>query len=139
LQLEAAYARECVTLCGQDTWLREHVRFLGSVAQGELFDRLAHASVLVSASRVESYGMALAEARALGTPILALPGGNVLNHVAAESGGELLPNARALAQALCNLLAHPNRLAARQTRARAAASSRAWSAAAQEFVAAVSG
>lgn len=137
LQLEAAYARECMKLREQHPWLREHLSFLGSVSQRELFMRLARASVLVSASRMESYGMALAEARALGTPILALPGGNVMQHVAAESGGALARSPRELAVALCDLMADRVELAERQARARATAAARPWSAAALDFVAAV--
>ena len=135
LQLEAAYAGACRALCEQHAWLREHVSFLGSVPQRELFTRLAHASVLVSASRMESYGMALAEARALGTPILALPGGNIAQHVAAESGGQLAANPRALARVLCDLMSDPAELAVRVTRARASAYARPWTAAAQDFLA----
>jgi glycosyltransferase involved in cell wall biosynthesis len=134
LQLEAAYARDCLALCEQHPWLRDHVSFLGSVSQSELFARLERASVLVSASRMESYGMALAEARALGTPILALPGGNIAHHVAADSGGELAGTPRALAQALCALTADPAELEARLVRARATASLRPWSAAAADFI-----
>ncbi|HTU62986.1 MAG TPA: glycosyltransferase family 4 protein [Polyangiales bacterium] len=135
LQLEAAYARECLAQCEQHAWLREHVRFLGSVTHAELFTRLAHASVLVSASRMESYGMALAEARALGTPILALPGGNIAHHVAADSGGQLASAPRGLAHALCALMADPSEQAARLARARRAATIRPWRAAAADFVA----
>ena len=137
LQLEAAYAQRCVALCNENAWLREHVRLLGSLAQPELFARLARASVLVSASRVESYGMALAEARALGTPILALEGGNVANLVAAESGGELSRSPRALAEALCQLMADQSEQHARVVRARSAASERPWRVVAREFAAAV--
>lgn len=137
LQLEAAYADDCQTLCSQHPWLREHVRFLGSVPPTELQKRLAHASVLVSASRMESYGMALAEARALGTPILSVPGGNIASHVAAESGGQLAASPRALAEALCTLMANPAELQARLALARAAAVERPWSEAAREFIAAL--
>jgi glycosyltransferase involved in cell wall biosynthesis len=139
LQLEGVYARHCQALCEQHAWLREHVTFLGSISQHELFVRLANASLLVSASHMESYGMALAEGRALGTPILALPGGNIAHHVAAESGGELAHSFHELAAALCTLMSDPNELAARLLRARATASIRPWSIAAHDFVAAVSG
>lgn len=135
LQLEATYASDCLTLCGEHPWLREYVHFLGSIAQHELFTRLGSASVLVSASRMESYGMALAEARALGTPILALPGGNVAHHVAADSGGELAASPRALAEALCALMSDPAEQATRLTRARRSATIRPWSAVARDFLA----
>lgn len=136
LQLEPEYAQACVELRDQHVWLREQLTFFGSVSPRELLTRLARASVFVSASRMESYGMALAEARALGTPILALPGGNVAQHVAAESGGQLVRSPRELALALCELMADPEALAERQARARATATVRAWSAAALDFVAA---
>jgi glycosyltransferase involved in cell wall biosynthesis len=136
LQLEPSYAQACLALCEQHTWLRAHVTFLGSVDPDDLLERLAHASVLVSASRMESYGMALAEARALGTPILALPGGNIAYHVAAESGGQLAHSPRELAQAVCALMADPDVLSARLSRARETATRRLWSTAASDFVAA---
>lgn len=137
LQLEAAYAQRCVELCQQHAWLREHVRFLGSLAQPALFERLARASLLVSASRFESYGMALAEARALGTPIVAMEGGNVANLVAADSGGELTRSPRALAEAVCQLRADPRELTMRVARARSATIARTWSDAARELLAAI--
>jgi glycosyltransferase involved in cell wall biosynthesis len=137
LQLHPPYAWRCLELCQQDAWLRVHASFLGSLPQPELFERLGRASVFVSASHMESYGMALAEARALGTPILALAGGNVANHVAADSGGELAHSPRELAHLLCKLMAEPSELAARLARARAAACARAWRDAARDFVAAV--
>ncbi|HET8940154.1 MAG TPA: glycosyltransferase family 4 protein [Polyangiales bacterium] len=133
LQLETAYARTCVELCQQGAWLRAHVRFVGSLPQPALFLRLARASVLVSASRFESYGMALAEARALGTPILALEGGNVANMLAADSGGELTRSPRALAHALCQLMSDPRECKLRLERARSAASVRPWRVVALEF------
>jgi glycosyltransferase involved in cell wall biosynthesis len=136
LQLEAAYAQRCVELSQEHRWLREHVQFLGSLTQPALFDLIARASVFVSASRFESYGMALAEARALGTPILALAGGNVANLVAADSGGQLSGSPRALAEAVCQLMADERERAVRLARARSSASARSWGVAARDFVAA---
>jgi glycosyltransferase involved in cell wall biosynthesis len=87
---------------------------------------------------MESYGMALAEARAVGTPILALPGGNVANHVAANSGGALAASYRELAQALCTLMSDPKEQKSRLSLARATAIHRPWRAAAYDFIAAAS-
>lgn len=139
LQLDPAYAQRCQALCEQHAWLREHVHLLGSLPQPELFERLGRASALISASRFESYGMALAEARALGTPIVALAGGNAANLVAAESGGQIEATLHGLAAATCQLLTDPDELSARLARARACAIARPWKAAALEFSEAIRG
>lgn len=134
LTLDAAYARDCVRACSQHPWLRRHVQFLGALPQPELFARLSRASVFVSASVMESYGMALAEARALGLPILAVAGGNVAQHVTACRGGALVTDAPALAEALLALMRDSAALAARQRLARANACARSWQQAAREFI-----
>ena len=137
LDLEPDYAVACQRLCAGDPWLRAHVTFLGGLTQSQLFERMARSSVCVSASRVESYGMALAEARAHGTPLLACAGGNVAHHVAADSGGELLPDPPALARALLDLMQDGSELARRAERARSwalAQPARSWRDTAQDFL-----
>lgn len=136
LALDPAYAQACLSACERHPWLRAHVDFVGSVEPEALFIWLAEAELLVSASRMESYGMALAEARAVGTPILALPGGNVASHVTPESGGQLSSSYAELAQHLCALMSDPAELRVRKARARATIIQRSWRAAALDFIAA---
>ena len=127
---DPAYARSC------ERWLGSgRVRLLGALAPQEVTLRMAESNLLISASHMESYGMALAEARALGLPIVALRGGNTAVHVMAGAGGELVGSHAALARACVRLcrdgaeherrlaLAHAGRLA-----------ERSWSDAAREFV-----
>src|SRR5581483_1295382 len=97
---------------------------------------LAAADVLVSASRMESFGMALAEARALGVPILARAGGNAASLVDFASGGELCSDDAQLAHALVALAQDRDELRARAARAARHRLVRSWHDAAAEFVAA---
>jgi glycosyltransferase involved in cell wall biosynthesis len=91
------YADRCTAL-GQDPGLRGRVRFLGALSPLETVRLMADCNVVLSASTMEAYGMALAEARTLGLPIVARAGGNVARLVEASSGGEVVESADALAE-----------------------------------------
>jgi glycosyltransferase involved in cell wall biosynthesis len=115
------------------------MRFVGERPHAETLAMIAASDLLVSASRMESYGMALAEARALGVPIVARAGGNAASHVDERAGGRLVADDAALA-AECLLLARDR--AERARRAAAArqgrpAVARSWDAAADDFIARV--
>jgi len=95
---------------------------------------LAEAELLLSASVMESYGMALAEARVAGVPILARAGGNAASHVDASAGGELVASTPELVRACLELARTPARLRERIASARLhAPAARSWSEAAREF------
>ncbi|MCX4241735.1 glycosyltransferase family 4 protein [Paraliomyxa miuraensis] len=126
LALEPAYARACVAAVERHAGLCERVRLDGSLPHAACIEALLDADVMLSASRMESYGMALAEARACGRPILARTGGNVAYHVDPAWGGELVADASALAQACVALARAPEVLAERQRRAWAHRRVRSW-------------
>src|SRR5690606_33710116 len=98
-------------------------------------EALLDADVLLSASRMESYGMALAEARACGRPILARPGGNVAALVDPAWGGALVPHAAAVAESCVALARDRVELEARQRRAWEHRTAWSWSASAARLVA----
>ena len=79
------------------------VELVGAVPHQRCLSLIAESDVLVSASRMESYGMAIADARACGVPVLAMRGGNVGNMVDVDSGGELVSDEEELAAALRRL------------------------------------
>jgi glycosyltransferase involved in cell wall biosynthesis len=84
---------------------------------------------------MESYGMALAEARTMGLPVLAVSGGNVSAHVSAQSGGRLCADPSELAEACVELAADARaRTALLALARRAAPPPRPWSRVADEFV-----
>ncbi len=137
LDLDPSHARACRALLRRDAALRARVRLLGALPQREALRLLRGAGALLSASRMESFGMALAEARAAGVPILARAGGHVAAQVRAAAGGQLVRDEAALARAWLALVREPGELTARRRRAQAAAgaAARSWDRAATELLA----
>jgi glycosyltransferase involved in cell wall biosynthesis len=136
LRLAPDYAERCQRLVRESASLGERVVFLDSLSQPETLAVLARSELFVSASRMESYGIALAEARAVGVPILALAGGNAAAHVTAEGGGALVEDDEALARACLGLARDRASSRERLGKARARARlvpARSWSDAAREF------
>jgi glycosyltransferase involved in cell wall biosynthesis len=130
-----AHAERCRALVGHPC-LRGHVHFLGELSPDETLGRISASNLLVSASHMESYGMALAEARTVGLPIVARQGGHVAAMVGRESGGELVATTTDLASACLKLCRDPVEHRARMERARGLVlPGRPWSVAASEFCA----
>lgn len=128
------YAARCRALVATTPTLQRAVSFAGELAVTDVVRRIAGADLVLSASRMESYGMVLAEARTLGVPIVALPGGNVSALVTEATGGELVADVAALARRAVTLAAQPDDVKTRRERAvRNALAPRAWSRVATEF------
>jgi glycosyltransferase involved in cell wall biosynthesis len=114
------------------------LHLLGVCTPAEVAAELQRADLLVSASRNESFGMAVAEAVACGVPVFGFATGEIASFVADGANGWLLPAAAADAQfrqRLHDVVADPAQLA----QARVAASRPAlptWDAVAAQFVAA---
>jgi glycosyltransferase involved in cell wall biosynthesis len=109
---DPAYAGACAALIATDARLRGHVQLRGPVPHAHTSEHYAAASLFVSAAEMETYGMALAEARAHRLPILALDRGHVASHLADGHPGRLLPTHSALADALLELARAPLQMAA---------------------------
>ncbi len=134
LSADREYAERCQRLVEQAPLLAERVRFLGALSPSGALAELARSELLVSASRMESYGIALNEARVVGVPILARTGGNAAAHVDPGAGGELVANDDELARRCVALARDPELRRARVSKARARAPlGRSWQAAAREF------
>lgn len=134
LERDGDYSAVCLRSAGEHPELRERVQFVGALPHEGVILRMAESDVLVSASRMESYGMALAEARAVGLPILAVRGGNVEQHVDERAGGAIFDDADALAIDLVRLARDPVELRRRRMRASLARTERSWDQAAAEFL-----
>jgi len=82
---------------------------LGAVAHDEVERLLERASVVVAPSDREGFGVAAAEAMAFGRPVVAAAGGALLELVADEETGLLVPprDAPALREAVLRLLGDP--------------------------------
>jgi glycosyltransferase involved in cell wall biosynthesis len=134
LKMDDAYASECRRIVEGSAALFERVHFVGPMPHQAVLDSIPTHDLLISASRMESYGMALAEARAAGMPILSRGGGNAAAHVGGDSGGELVVDDAALAGALVRLAREPNELRRRALVAASARRARTWGDAASDFI-----
>ncbi len=136
LVADAGYAERCRHVIAESPALAARVTLRGALEPNETQAELATAQLLISASTMESYGMALREARVSGVPLLALAGGNAARHVEHAAGGELASSVAGLATACLELSRVPRLLAWRIEQARAAAPpARTWQAAARELLA----
>lgn len=72
-----------------DRWgLADRVRLIGTLDHTALPDALADSDLLVVGSRIETYGMAVAESLARGTPVIVPLVGGILEALGHLSGGE---------------------------------------------------
>ncbi|HWA76493.1 MAG TPA: glycosyltransferase [Polyangiaceae bacterium] len=138
LSVEPSYAARCQALVAAEPMLVGRVRFRGLLSERDAHAALFASNLLLSASFMESYGMALAEGRAAGLPLLVRDGGNVRFHIEPAAGGECVASATELAQACVRLCRDPGEHERRLLAARNhAGPARPWRRAAEEFVAAI--
>ncbi len=130
LDRDPDYAGECRRAVEH----RDDIAFLGGRTHEETLAHVAASDFLVSPSRMESFGFALAEARALGTPIVALDRGNASAHVDGWAGGTLASSYGALADACVQLAGDRTEIERRRAAALAHRTApRSWAEAADDF------
>jgi glycosyltransferase involved in cell wall biosynthesis len=132
--IEPKYAEACLEVA-QSSTLRSIVRYLGPVPHEQIAECYRRAAAFVSTSKMETFGMALQEARAYGIPILAVDAGHARHHFTAGENGLLFESAASLARELLALSREPARMQrffADAQRLRAP-SDYTWTAAAEEF------
>lgn len=135
-ELEPMYAERCSKIVGDSPELRARVTFVGALSHSMMLDLIADSNLFVSTSKMESFGMALAEARDAGIPIVARSGGNVSAHVDVAEGGCLCPSENDVASECIALARDPTEHRRRLHAARNAPVRRySWSDAAASFIA----
>lgn len=89
--------------------LGEHVVFAGRKTPGDVATMMGESAVVVLPSRAESFGAVLVEALACGTPVVATRCGGP-EDIVTDEVGKLVPvgDAGALADALADVLSHPD-------------------------------
>jgi glycosyltransferase involved in cell wall biosynthesis len=135
LDAQAQYARSSAELIRAHPDLRARVQLRGALPHHEALRLLQSSDVLLSASRMEAYGMALAEARTAGIPIIARAGGHAGALVRPQSGGVLVTDECAVATELLAHARDPSRLFGLQRTAYATRLTRTWQDAASDFCA----
>lgn len=108
--LDPDYARACARLIASSPRLGPRLHLRGEVAHADMDAYYGAASVVISASSMETFGMALQEARAWGLPILARDGGNARNHFTPGQNGELHATTPALVRGFLALVRDPARM-----------------------------
>jgi glycosyltransferase involved in cell wall biosynthesis len=107
--LDPRYARACLDVA-QGSNLCSIVRYLGPVPPTHIAECYRRAAGFVSTSKMETFGIALQEARAYGLPILAVDGGYTRHHFTPGENGLLFESVGALAQGLLALTRDPARM-----------------------------
>ena len=133
--LDPGYAAACARLAGEHPALRARVSLDGVVPHQRMPEVYRRANLFISASRMETFGMALQEARGQGLPILALDAGYTRHHFTDGESGILCQSLDGLVAQLLALAREPARLRALMDRARASrAGGYGWSDAAQRLL-----
>jgi glycosyltransferase involved in cell wall biosynthesis len=101
--IDPAHAEQCRRLVARVTWLRKRVSIDGPLPHDSMSDAYERAHLLVSASSMETFGMAIHEARAHGLVVLAREGGYVRRHFDDGAVGRLVESDRELARELVRL------------------------------------
>jgi glycosyltransferase involved in cell wall biosynthesis len=134
--MDPAYAAACRSVVGRSPSLSERVRFDGAVPHERMAALYHSADVLVSASAMETFGMAIHEARARGLPVIAVQGGYSLRHFEDGENGLACSSAFEAATELVALARDELRMALLFARAQAtrASSERSWADEARQFL-----
>ncbi len=90
------YAQRCMRRIEGATFLKERVTVLGSLSFEEVCVAYQEANLFLSASGMETYGMAIQEAAASGLPLLLQAGGYSGQHLASTGKGSLVDGLTAL-------------------------------------------
>ena len=105
--IEPDYARQCWQLIQEHPLLSNCVTVVGSQSPEQMPAYYQRANLFVSAARMETYGMALQEARIHRLPILALRGGNSTQHILAGQNGYVFDDLSTLRNFFLDLVREP--------------------------------
>ncbi len=106
-EIEPAYAAACRAYIAQRPALASRVLLTGALLPQKTFRYYRYANLFLSPAFMETYGMALQEARSFRLPILALDGGNARAHIRDGSNGKLFADHLGMANCFLYLTAHP--------------------------------
>lgn len=110
MDIDPDYARACTAFAQARPALATRVHFHGPVAHEDMPGFYRRAAIFVSCSRVETFGMALQEARRMGVPVLVRRGGHAATHVTSPEVGAVYDDMDDLVAGLLGCLRAPQRL-----------------------------
>jgi len=110
MDMDEEYANTCMELA-QHPALQEIVKLTGPVPHQEMHQYYYSSNLSISPSAMETYGMALQEAKAFRLPILARKGGFIPYHIKKGKNGYTFSSMGALTDYLLYLLDYPEAFA----------------------------
>jgi len=108
--IDLEYSRRCLDAVQRNPILSASVIFSGPLPLNRMKREYENANVFISASKMETYGMALQEAREFGLPILTLEAGYAGVHVDPGRNGWLCKSIGELSDACLSFIREPERL-----------------------------
>ncbi len=105
--IEPAYAQYCQSTIENHPMLRKQLRLVGSQPSHQMAAFYQKSNLFISVASMETFGMALQEARMYRLPILALEGGYSAHHVEAGDNGYVFNNVLSLGDFFLNLIREP--------------------------------
>ena len=109
--LEPTYAEACRRFVSQQPTLRSNVHFTGALPYHRVEEYYAQARLFISAARMETFGMALQEAKACRVPLLTLDGGYAGQHLTSDREGCVFGTLAEMASFFVDLVRNQARLA----------------------------
>jgi glycosyltransferase involved in cell wall biosynthesis len=133
---EADYGAACQQFVDSGDLISSRVHLRGEAPYRDMAGWYRDANLFLSASRMETFGISLQEARFFGLPILAVEGGNSANHVESGVTGNLFSNPSDLARGFLSLVRTPELLRSymHEAHARRPPNGGSWSASADQLV-----
>jgi len=110
-QLEKDYAHSCLQIIQNNKTFASRVKFRGTLQDEALSPFFSKANLFLSTSYMETYGMAVQEARIFKIPVLALNRGNLKYHVNHRQNGYLTDSIAELVTTLFEMVKKPEILA----------------------------
>ncbi len=107
LDMDPSYVLECRRYTAM---LEGKVQLRGALPYEKMPDAYQAANLFLSASKMETFGISLQEARHCGVPILVVCGGNSENHVQNGVTGQSVASPEELARVFVHLVRHPHLL-----------------------------
>lgn len=99
--LAPSYAKACFDFYATlPTAQQEQITFAGAKSHREVLEKYRDVQLFVSASRMETFGMAIQEALASGVPVFLLKGGYADQHLMTSQSGEAFESLPSLVEAL---------------------------------------
>jgi len=114
--IDTDYAKACLEYLSGSSLLKESIQFLGPLSPEKIEALYATSSAFISASKMETYGMAVKEALACGIPVFAYDGGYVRFHVRPSMNGYLCSTFPELASLCVKFIRNPEELKSLQDR-----------------------